>query len=103
MDFYVIQDADTGLCLPFTKKGYTTSELSDPKVHPPRLFTSKRGAALAKAAWLKGVHRASWDFADSDGYHGGGGMYVDSIDIVKKPTRARTNLQVVKAYLHLET
>ena len=101
MNFYVIRDVDTGLCLPFIKKGNTRAELSDPKVHPPRLFTTKRGATLALVAWKKGYHVASWDFADCE-YGSAGGAYVDSINIHPKKDRLRVNLEVTKAYLHLE-
>lgn len=101
MDFFIVRDVDTGKCLPFTKKGYTTAELEDPLVKPPRLFTSKRGAALAKAAWLRGVHKASWDWAD--GEYACGGAYVDSISIQKKPNRARARLEVAKAHIHVES
>ena len=103
MDFFIVRDVDTGKCLPFTKKGYTTAELEDPLVKPPRLFTSKRGAVLAKAAWLKGVHVASWDcWSSDDPYSSAGGVYVECIQVQKKPDRARVKLEIVKAHLHLE-
>lgn len=104
MDFFIVRDADTGLCMPFTKKGQTHVELEDPLVKPPRLFTSKRGAALAKAAWLKGVHKASWDcWSSDDPYSSAGGRYVENIAIQKKPNRASARLEVAKAHIHVES
>lgn len=104
MDFFIVRDVDTGKCLPFTKKDYTTAELEDPLVKPPRLFTSKRGAALAKAAWLRGVHKASWDcWSSDDPYSSAGGWYVESISIQKKPNRARARLEIAKAHIHVES
>lgn len=101
MDYYVIRDVHTGFCLPLIKKGATKAEPCDPKLHAPRLFTTKRGATLALRAWQKGIHIASWDFADCE-YGSGGGAYVDSISIRKIPSRARVMLEVAKAYLHVE-
>lgn len=101
MDFFVVRDVATGHCLPLIKKGATRAELCDPRTTPPRLFTTKRGATLALRAWKKGIHIASWDFADCE-YGSGGGAYVDSISIQKKPDRLRVELEVAKAYLHLE-
>lgn len=101
MDYYVIRDVDSGWCIPTIKKGSTNAELADPLVNPPRLFTSRRGAMLAKAAWLKGIHVATWDYPDSDGY-GGNGPYVDSITIKPVADRLRVKLEVAKAHLHLE-
>lgn len=100
MDFFIVRDADTGLCMPFTKKGQTHVELEDPLVKPPRLFHTKRGASLAITAWLKGEHSAQWDY--SDGEYGSGGAYVDHFVIHKRPKRAQCKLEPVKVHLHLE-
>ena len=100
MDFYIVRDVDTGLCMPFTKKGQTHVELEDPLVKPPRLFTTKRGASLAITAWLKGRHKASWDWPD--GEYACGGAYVDGFDIIAQPKRKQCKLEPVKAHLHLE-
>lgn len=100
MDFFVVRDVATGHCLPLIKKGATRAELCDPRTTPPRLFTTKRGATLALRAWQKGIHIASWEFADGD--YSSGGAYVDSISVRKIPNRLRVTLEVAKAYLHLE-
>ena len=100
MDYYVIRDVDTGMCIPTIKKGNTHAELADPMEKPPRLFPTRRGAMLAKAAWLKGVHVASWEYSDCE--YSSGGPYVADIEIKPKPDRLRVKLEVVKAHLHME-
>lgn len=103
LKFYAIQDVDTGLMLPFTKKGYTYSELCDPKEHPPRLLTTYKGACLARAAWLRGIHRANWEcWSSDDPYSSAGGLYVDGFRLEPKADRKRTNLKIVKVFMTLE-
>lgn len=93
---YAIRHKHSGKMLPFTKKGNTTVEPVDPTEAPPRLFKSYRAAALALAAWSKGVHIACWDHrSDDDPYSSAGGVYVESISVVPKRGRVKEDMEIV--------
>lgn len=100
--FYAVRHIPTGFFLPTTKKGYTTTEPMDATLISPRLHTSHKRANQAMHAWCRGVHKARWEYSDSDSdYYSGGSMYVEEIKIKPMPKRNLADMEVVEVHLHV--
>ena len=100
---YAIRQISTGFFLPNPKgrnsSGGSFTEPTDPDVEPPRLFKNKKAAATCLTQWAKGEHHAQWDYADIDGFGGGGERYVDSITIKPVAKRNIHDMEVVEVEL----
>lgn len=102
---YGIRHIPSGFFLPIPKgrggNGGSYVEPVDPEKEMPRLFMSHKAANCALVQWLKGHHKASWDYGGGDDWGHGDTHYVDDITIIPQPHRIKEHMEVVEIHLHI--
>ena len=98
MKYYVIVHIPTGRLMPETRGGYSYWDPDRQYIVPPRLFTTRRGAANALTCWVNGQY-SHLTQTESDGWDGP--TYTVIAGTVAEPviTRKREHVEVVEVTL----